>query len=262
MLGALDGFNAGEVVHYSAMPDLEKWVLHRIATLQQYIQDMTECYDFHGIYTELHQFCNSDLSAFYFEIRKDMLYCDLPDSIGRRACRTVMHELFNRLTAWLAPIICFTAEEAWQAYVGDPKNSVHLRRYDEVPKIWYSAETDARWAIIRQVRQVVMSALEKARNDGTIGASLQAAPVVYVSADMQEALAGQDAASLFITSAATILTDAPPTTAFRLDTVPGVAVDFAVAPGGKCARCWKFMPEVTEHKNICNRCEEVVASLI
>ena len=173
----------------------------------------------------------------------------------------VMHELFNRLTAWLAPLICFTAEEAWQSYVGDPQNSVHLRSYDATPEIWHNADIEAKWAAIRQVRQVVMSALEKARNDGAIGASLQAAPLVYVTADMQTAFAGQDAASLFITSAATITTDTPAADAFRLDTVADVAVGFAAATGDKCARCWKVMPEVSGPDGICKRCTDVVATL-
>ena len=261
LLGALDGYDAADKLAYDDMPDLEKWVLHRIATLDQQIREMTENYDFHGIFTELHQFCNSDLSAFYFEIRKDMLYCDLPDSTGRRACRMVMLELFNRLTAWLAPITCFTAEEAWQSYVGDPQNSVHLRSYDATPEIWHNADIEAKWTTIRQVRQVVMSALEKARNDGAIGASLQTAPLVYVTADMQTAFAGQDAASLFITSAATITTDTPAADAFRLDTVADVAVGFAAAKGEKCARCWKVMPEVSGPDGICKRCTDVVATL-
>jgi len=261
LLGALDGYDAAETVAYADMPDLEKWVLHRIATLDGQIREMTENYDFHGIFTELHQFCNSDLSAFYFEIRKDMLYCDLPNASGRRACRMVMHELFNRLTAWLAPILCFTAEEAWQTRVGDPENSVHLRSYDDVPNLWKNDDINAKWATIRQVRQVVMSALEKARNDGAIGASLQADPKVYVTAAMQQAFDGQDAASLFITSSASIVTDAAPADAFRLESVADVAVGFAVATGGKCARCWKVMPEVTAEDGICNRCDDVVKNL-
>jgi len=260
LLGALDGFDAAEHVDYADMPDLEKWVLHRIATLDSKIRSMTDTYDFHGIFTELHQFCNSDLSAFYFEIRKDMLYCDLPSAVGRRACRTVMHELFNRLTAWLAPILCFTAEEAWQSRVNDPENSVHLRSYDAVPEIWHNPAIETKWTTIRQVRQVVMSALEKARNDGAIGASLQAAPNVYVTLEMEAAFAGQDVASLFITSDASIMTTPAPADAFRLDIVADVAVGFAQAVGGKCARCWKVMPEVTSEDGICGRCEDVVAA--
>jgi isoleucyl-tRNA synthetase len=219
---------------------------------------MTENYDFHGIFTELHTLCNSDLSAFYFEIRKDRLYCDAADSVERRACRTVMHEVFSRLTAWLAPILCFTAEEAWQSWVGDAEQSVHLRSYDAVPSAWHDMDTAARWDGIRRARQVVTTALEAARNDGAIGASLQAAPTVHVSSTIAAMFEGEDAAALFITSAATVTTDAAPGDAFRIEGIDDVAVVFATADGGKCARCWKITPEVTSEDGICNRCEDVV----
>ena len=260
LLGALDGFDAGEKLGYADMPELEKWVLHRLASIDAAIREMTETYDFHGIFSELHQFCNSDLSAFYFEIRKDTLYCDNPDSTARRACRTVMDEVFNRLTAWLAPILCFTAEEAWQSRHADINQSVHLRSYDPVPADWQNDAVAAKWAQIRKARQVVMSALETARNDGKIGASLQATPIVYISADMQSAFAGQDAASLFITSSATLSSDAAPDGAFRLDAIDDVAVLVAVADGEKCARCWKITPEVTANVDICGRCQDVVSA--
>ena len=260
LLGALDGFDADEKLGYADMPELEKWVLHRLASIDTVIRGMTETYDFHGIFSELHQFCNSDLSAFYFEIRKDTLYCDNPDATARRACRTVMDEVFNRLTAWLAPILCFTAEEAWQSRHADINQSVHLRSYDPVPADWHNNAIAAKWAQIRKARQVVMSALETARNDGKIGASLQATPMVYISADMQAAFAGQDAASLFITSSATLSSDVAPEDAFRLDAIDDVAVVVAVADGEKCARCWKITPEVTANVDICVRCHDVVSA--
>ena len=260
LLGALDGFDAGEKLDYADMPELEKWVLHRLASIDAAIREMTETYDFHGIFSELHQFCNADLSAFYFEIRKDTLYCDNPDATARRACRTVMDEVFNRLTAWLAPILCFTAEEAWQSRHLDINQSVHLRSYDPVPADWHNDAIAAKWAQIRKARQVVMSALEAARNDGKIGASLQAAPMVYISGDMQAAFNGQDAASLFITSSATLSSDAAPDGAFRLDAIDDVGVVVAVADGEKCARCWKITPEVTADVDICGRCHDVVSA--
>ncbi|MGB1176122.1 MAG: isoleucine--tRNA ligase, partial [Candidatus Puniceispirillaceae bacterium] len=258
LLGALDGFSAEEAVDHDQMPALERWVLHRLAEIDERIRTLTETYDFHGIFTELHTLCNSDLSAFYFEIRKDSLYCDAFDSVERRACRTVMNEVFERLTAWLAPILCFTAEEAWQSRVQDITNSVHLRSYAAIPTGWRDAQLGARWDGIRRVRQVVTSALEAARNDGAIGASLQAAPTVHVSADLAALFDGEDAASLFITSAAEITTGTAPDDAFRLEGVEDVAVAFTVAGGGKCARCWKFMPEVTDGVEICQRCHDVV----
>jgi isoleucyl-tRNA synthetase len=262
LLGALDGYRRAEMVDYSAMPDLEKWVLGRLATIDVAIRKMTEMYDFHGIFSELHQFCNSDLSAFYFEIRKDTLYCDDKSSKARRACRTVMDAVFNRLTAWLAPILCFTAEEAWQSRHSDIENSVHLRSYDPIPTEWHDNDVAEKWAQIRRVRQVVMSALECARNDGRIGASLQAALTVYVSEDMLWAFAGQDAASLFITSSAILTTDTAPADAFRLEAINDVAVGFSMAEGEKCARCWKVSREVSAARDICDRCYNAVAKLV
>jgi len=260
LLGALDGFTNAERVDYAAMPDLEKWVLNRLAELDSKIRKMTDAYDFHGIFTELHTLCNSDLSAFYFEIRKDRLYCDAPASVERRACRTVMKEVFDRLTAWLAPILCFTAEEAWQCWVNDSENSVHLRSYDPVPENWADPAVARRWTKIRRVRQVVMSALEKARNEGAIGASLQAAPIVHVDAETKADFDGLDAAALFITSDATVNCEPAPAVAFRLDGVPDIAVSFAVAEGGKCARCWRITPEVKTENEVCGRCQSVVAA--
>jgi len=261
LLGALDGFDAREAVGYDDMPDLEKWMLNRLATIDVKIRELTEAYDFHGIFTELHTLCNSDLSAFYFDIRKDRLYCDDLNSIERRATRTVMNEVFERLTAWLAPILCFTAEEAWQARVADIENSVHLRQYDPIPAEWHNAEIVANWDAIRNVRSVVMSALEAARNDGTIGGSLQAAPTIHLSADLAQYFADQDAAALFITSDAMITTDAAPSDAFVMDGVSDVAVSIAVAEGGKCGRCWKITPEVTTEDGICGRCDDVIKAV-
>ena len=258
LLGALDGFTEAEAVEHGQMPALDRWVLHRLAEIDGRIRELTEAYDFHGIFTELHTLCNSDLSAFYFEIRKDRLYCDAPDSVERRACRTVMNEVFARLTAWLAPILCFTAEEAWQSRVQDIEASVHLRSYDPVPDAWRDASLGDRWDGIRRVRQVVTSALETARNDGAIGASLQAAPTVHVSAELATLFDGEDAASLFITSAADISTDPAPSDAFRVEGIEDVAVVFATADGGKCARCWKVTPEVTDSAEICQRCVDAV----
>ena len=258
LLGALDGYDNGEAVSYDQMPALERWVLHRLAQIDARIRALTESYDFHGIFTELHTLCNSDLSAFYFEIRKDRLYCDALDSVERRACRTVMNEVFNRLTAWLAPILCFTAEEAWQSRVDDSGDSIHLHSYAPVPPEWHDEAVGARWESIRRVRQVVTSALETARNDGAIGASLQAAPTVHVSADIAAQFEGEDAATLFITSDASISVEPAPEGAFRIEGVDDAAVVFAQAAGGKCERCWKITPEVTGETDICRRCEDVV----
>ena len=171
-----------------------------------------------------------------------------------------MKQLFDRLTA-CSRQSQLTAEEAWQTQVDDFENSVHLRSYDPIPSNWANNRIAKRWDGIRRVRQVVMSALENARNEGKIGSSLQAALKVYVSADVEELFDGLDAASLFITSAAVITNDSAPEDAFKLDGINDVAIAFAMADGEKCARCWRITPEVTAGVDICKRCQEVVAAL-
>ena len=147
-----------------------------------------------GSRTELHNFCAVDLSAFYFDIRKDALYCDAPESLRRRAARTVLAELFSFLTAWLAPITCFTAEEAWLARPQDMpdggKDSVHLRTYPEIPAAWLDAALGEKWKTVRALRRVVTGALELERAEKRIGSSLQAAPRVHAAPEYLEAFAG------------------------------------------------------------------------
>ena len=136
LLGALNGFEDDEKITFSKMPELEKWVLHRVSELSKKIEENTEQFNLHDIYLDIHNFCTVDLSAFYFDIRKDTLYCEDLKGIERRSCRTVMDILFKSLTTWLAPIICFTAEEAWQSRYNDQENSVHLQTYFKTKEDW------------------------------------------------------------------------------------------------------------------------------
>ena len=197
----------------------------------------------------LHNFCAVDLSAFYFDIRKDALYCDRPDALRRRACRTLLDLVFDHLTAWLAPILCFTAEEAWWARYGAEgetrEASVHLRVFPEVPAQWRDAALAAKWAKVREVRRVVTGALELARAEKRFGSSLQAHPRVYVEPEaLLSAVAAVDLAEVAITSDAELAEGAAPEDAFRLDEVPGVAVvaclaegeQMPAAAGGSCRR--------------------------
>jgi len=266
ILGNLDGFETSERIEPADMPELDRWVLDRIAGLDALVRRSIADYDYHRYFTELHNFCAVDLSAFYFDVRKDALYCDHPDDIRRRAARTVLDALFSHLTAWLAPILCFTAEEAWLARPGATEiaESVHLRTFPEVPAGWRDETLAAKWRTIRQVRRAVTGALEIARADKIIGASLQASPTVHMEPHMAEALAGLDLAELAITSDIAISTAPAPEGAYRLDEAPGVAVVIALAEGGKCERCWKVKPEVrsdahAEGAPICARCADVLA---
>jgi isoleucyl-tRNA synthetase len=260
LLGALDGFSPAERLPERDAPALERWVLHRLWEMDAEVRRDIEGYDFHSLFTALHNFCAVDLSAFYFDMRKDALYCDRPDSARRRACRTVLDQLFSCLTAWLAPICCFTAEEAWWARGGGPEESVHLRLFPSLPVAWRDEPLGQRWNRLRDLRRVVTGAIELERAAKKIGSSLQAYPTVYAPAAYAEALAGLDLAELAITSAATLRVESVPAGAFSLPDVADVGVVVGLAEGEKCERCWRVLPEVRRPAadHLCERCAGVV----
>jgi isoleucyl-tRNA synthetase len=267
LLGSLDGYSAAEKTNHVEMPELERWVLHRLAELDVILRKAVDDYDFHTIATELHNFCAVDLSAFYFDIRKDAIYCDAAASPRRRAARTVMAEVFSFLTAWLAPITCFTAEEAWLARPKDVPDgqaeSVHLRVYPAIPAAWLDTKLGEKWKTVRALRRVVTGALELERAEKRIGSSLQAAPHVHAGKDYLAAMAGLDLAEICITSGGTLVEGEPVSGDFTLPDVPGVGVAPSPAGGQKCARCWQVLEEVgksSAHPLLCRRCEEAVTA--
>jgi isoleucyl-tRNA synthetase len=262
LLGNLAGFDARERLAPEQMPELERWVLHRLVEVDRSLRQACDAFEFHGLFAELHGFCAVELSAFYFDIRKDSLYCDREDSVRRRAARTVLDILFDCLTAWLAPFICFTAEEAWLARHPGEGSSVHLRLFPALPETWRDEALAERFAVVRRLRRVVTGALEVERAARRIGSSLQGRAVVFAGPEYREAVRGIDLAELCITSSAEIVEGSAPDEAFRLPDVPGVAVVIAPAPGQKCDRCWQVLPEVgqrADHPEICGRCAEAVA---
>jgi len=263
ILGALAGFDESERLPTADMPELERWVLHRLAELDALIRRTTEDYAFHAQFTALHNFCAVDLSAFYFDVRKDALYCDRPDGLRRRAVRTVFDRLFSCLTAWLAPTLCFTAEEAWLSRGGGPEDSVHLRLFPEIPAAWRDDALAARWEKVRALRRVVTGALEVARADKRIGSGLQAHPILHAAADRLAALDGVDFAEIAITSDVTLVEGPPPAGAFMLLELPDVGVRVDLAEGEKCERCWRVLPEVggrPDWPDLCQRCADAVAA--
>ena len=262
MLGALDGFSEEERLPLEEMPELERWVLHRLKELDSQVRKGCEGYEFHDLYKSLHNFCAVDLSAFYFDIRKDALYCDRPDSIQRRACRTVIDHAFNCLVTWLAPIICFTAEEAWLARGSGPEDSVHLRLFPDVSEEWRDPALAEKWSAVREVRRVVTGAIELERAGKRLGSSLQAKPVVTIARpELMEAVKTVDMADIAITSDLTLREGTPPEDAFTLEDVAGVGVKVEMADGQKCERCWKILPEVGSFAaapGTCGRCADAV----
>ena len=262
LIGNLANFDERERLPAAEMPELERWVLHRMTELDTAVRAGFHRYDLIEVYQQLHHFCAVDLSAFYFDVRKDCLYCDRPDAVRRRACRTVLDRLFHALTAWLAPFLAFTAEEAWWARGTGPEPSVHLRELPAIPADWADPALAERWAQVRRVRRVVTGALEIARADKRIGASMQAHPAVYLDdPTLAGALAGVDLAEICITSDIDVVAGPAPEGAFTLDEVPGVGVVPALAVGRKCQRCWQVRPEVgadTAVPETCARCAEAV----
>jgi isoleucyl-tRNA synthetase len=262
LLGALAGFTPAEAVAPSEMPELERWVLHRLAELDRLVRQGIEDYDYHAIFTALHNFCAVDLSAFYFDIRKDRLYCDGADDVRRRAVRSVLDRTFDCLVRWLAPILCFTAEEAWLARHGDsPERSVHLELFADVPAEWHDPALAARWAVLRDVRRVVTGALEIERAEKRIGSSLQAAIRIFAPEPFVAVLGDNDLAELCITSAASVDAAPLPAGAFTLPDVPDVGTVVSLATGARCERCWRVLPEVGHvpgHDDLCQRCADVI----
>jgi isoleucyl-tRNA synthetase len=244
MLGNLAHFHTADRIAPGAMPELERLMLHRLVELDQVVRAAYADFDYKRIFAALNAFMTADLSAFYFDIRKDALYCDPYSSVTRKSCLTVLDHLFRTTVCWLAPMLCFTAEEAWLAR--DPAAaSVHLELFPPVPAAWRDDALAEKWRKLRTIRRVVTGALEIERAHKRIGSALEAHPIIHVAdPDLFAAAVDVDLAELCITSAAVLAEGDGPAEAFRLPDVPGVAVVPRLAEGRKCARSWKISPAV------------------
>ena len=234
LLGALEGFDEAERVAVAEMPELERYMLHLLAELDAKLRTAVSDFDFNSYTRLLSDFANNDLSAFYFDIRKDSLYCDAPGSLKRRACRTVFDTMFHALVRYAAPVLVFTAEEVWQTRYPDSE-SVHLLEWP----VLEAAQADAAvWAEVRALRTQVNEAIEPLRRDKLVRTSMDAevtVPALPLPADLL--------AELFIVASVT----------------QGAAISVTPTAFHKCGRCWRLLPEVVEDGDLCNRCSEVVA---
>jgi isoleucyl-tRNA synthetase len=244
LLGALAGFTDAERVDPNDMPPLERFVLHRLWELDVQVRTAYREYRFSDAARPVLEFCQNELSSLFFDIRRDSLYCDLPTAVRRRAARTVMDLVFERLTIWLSPLIPFTMEEAWTTRYPDA-GSNSLRVFPDTPAAWRDDAEAERWRMVQQVTSVVTGALEVERREKRMGSALEAAPRVHIAdAVLMTAFEGLDAAEVFRTSQAELVAGDGPEDAFRLAEVPGVAVEPLKAEGRKCARSWRILPEV------------------
>jgi isoleucyl-tRNA synthetase len=245
LLGALDGFGEAERVGAEAMPELERYVLALLDRLDATLRRATADFDFNSYVRVLTDFCNEDLSAFFFDIRKDCLYCDAPSDAKRRAYRTVLDTLFHALVRYAAPVLVFTAEEVWGTRYPDG-GSVHLLEWPVLPsRDGEDAGLVGKWDELRALRGEVLEAIEPLRRDKVLGSGLEAE--VAVPAGAAADASASDLAELFIT--ATVARG------------QGEGVTITRTDHHKCGRCWRHLPEVAEDGTLCARCEEVVSSM-
>jgi len=245
LLGSLAGFTEAERVAPADMPPMERFILHRLWELDREVRSAYENYLFQDAVRPLTEFCQNELSALFFDIRRDALYCDRPDSLRRRAARTVMDAVFERLTIWLAPLLAFTMEEAWTTRFPDAGSNC-LRVFPETPDAWRDEAAAGQWGAALGLRRAVTGALEVARRDKLIGSSLDAHVDIYAPEGFVWPFgADMPLEDVMITSGATLHAGATaPETAFRLADEPNLAVVVRRAEGAKCARSWKISPAV------------------
>ncbi|KAB2913593.1 MAG: class I tRNA ligase family protein, partial [Hyphomicrobiaceae bacterium] len=246
MLGTLAHYDPKKTVTVKVMPELERLMLHRLAELDVQVRKAFADYDYKRVVATLSHFMNTDLSAFYFDIRKDALYCEPASSIKRKAALETIEQIFRCTTLWLAPLLCFTAEEAWLARYPSDSGSVHLEFFPKVSATWRDDALAEDWEQIKRVRRVVTGALEIERANKRIGSSLEAAPQVFIddNDELMSALEGIDFAEVCITSGIEVIADEVPDGAFTLPDVPGVGVVPKAAEGKKCARSWRITNDV------------------
>ena len=261
MLGSLYDSIEVEDVTYEQMPELEKWVLHQVAELDKAVHQGYESYDFRGTFVQIANFLNLDLSRFYFDIRKDSLYCDDPDSSEHKATLKTLSILFDFTASWLAPILPFTMEEVWQIRYPNPDESVHLHDFPVAPEEWNNPDIAVKWERIREIRKLVNAEIEKQRFDKIIGSSLEAAPIVYLSQTKDiELLNSVNFSDVCITSQVELRLNN--STADKEDD-SSIHVEFSKAEGEKCKRCWKILPDVGTYHNpsVCQRCDQVLKGM-
>ena len=255
LIGNLNGFDDNEKIPLENFPELEKYILHRLWEINQTVKECVNTFNFHLMFTTLLNFCSNDLSAFYFDIRKDSIYCDSLQSVKRRAARTLLDLIFNHLVRWLAPSLVFTCEEAWKAR--GYTSSIHLEDFVSTKKEYQSIYLKKKWDTIRNIRKVITGALEKKRAEKIIGSSLEAHVKVFVSDEIKKIVASINLDEIAIISSYELLSNDGSISGFSMNEVKGVYVQVEKASGDKCNRCWKFIEALNDNE-ICNRCKDAI----
>ena len=258
LLGNLNNFSVNDAVELEQMPDLEKYILNKVSQMNTELKSLVQKHDYHGIFVKLLNFCTLDLSAFYFDIRKDSLYCDGKDSLKRRSVSTCLHILFDFLSKWFSPIISFTSEEAWQSRHQDNSTSILSQTITEKDFTYSNSNLEKTFDELKRVRKSVTAALEIKRNEKLIGSSLQAKAIIYIPSEIKQILSTLDLAEMCIVSDVEIKDIAEKTPSSMNFEEEDIFVDISLAEGDKCQRCWTILPEVKDNQDhLCSRCDNV-----
>ena len=258
LLGNLNNFSVNDAVKLEQMPDLEKYILNKVSQMNGELKSLVQKHDYHGIFVKLLNFCTLDLSAFYFDIRKDSLYCDGKDSLKRRSVSTCLHILFDFLSKWFSPIISFTSEEAWQSRHQDNSTSILSQTITEKDFTYSYSNLEKSFDELKRVRKSVTAALEIKRNEKLIGSSLQAKAIIYIPLEIKQILSTLDLAEMCIVSGVEIKDIAEKTSSSMNFEEEDIFVDISLAEGDKCQRCWTILPEVKDNQDhLCSRCDNV-----
>ena len=255
LIGNLDGFNEDEKISINEFPELEKYILHRLHEVDKIVNECVSSFNFHLMFTTLLNFCSNDLSSFYFDIRKDSIYCDSIKSKKRRSARTLLDLVFNYLVRWLAPSLSFTCEEAWKSRGN--KNSIHLEDFLKAKDEYKNIKINDKWIIVKNIRKTITGALEKKRAEKIIGSSLEAHIKIYVSDEIKIKIKDIQFDEIAITSSFEILNFEDNNKYFCNEDIKNIGVEVMKVGGSKCNRCWKYKNNL-KNKDICERCEEVI----
>ena len=255
LIGNLNDFTKAEPIDESEFPELEKYLLHRLWEVDQVVQKCVSTFNFHLMFTTLLNFCSSDLSAFYFDIRKDTIYCDSKESVQRRSTRTLLNIIFNHLVRWFAPSISFTSEEAWKA-MGN-KESIHLQDFLQCKNEYEDNQLNEKWSLIKNIRKVATGAIEKIREEKIIRSSLEAHIDIFVSAENYKKLEKVMFDEITITSSFSLYVIDEKSKGFSIEDISDVIVKASKVNGEKCQRCWKYEAKLINDE-VCNRCNTVI----
>jgi len=254
ILGNLSEFNDNEKISHAELSELDQYVLSQLEELKKEVLENYKIFEYQKVFSAIFNFCTNDLSSFYFDIKKDALYCEAQDSHIRKSTRTVLDKLFYNLLSLLAPILCFTAEEAWQSRLGK-ESSVHEVDFPALESNLINEDLTKKWELYKQLRKAINGAIEVKRKEKVIGSSLEASVMLYSIKSFNE-IDSDTLKNISIISELTILNESPPESSYISESDKDVGIVVKKVDGNKCERCWKYYPNL--FKDMCARCEQVV----